>query len=260
MQLRIRSSEKPKKKKSAPPKKKVTAIAHVKHVEPKRVGPVDAAAIAAAEAQNKLVVQTRPLVAEAQLVKVTDLDSQTRAGNMLVTLADWKKKVSEQRDYVVKPLKEHVKRLDGMFKPVLEQLEEADELVRRKILAFRQQQAAAAEKERQRLMAEAEALQEQAETLEEKGKGKQAEEKKEEAQQTALAAVSMSGPAKTVNTDEGAVGTTKRWTFEVEDVGEVPREYLKVDEVAIRRAVSAGARSIPGVRIFEVEGLRVGGA
>lgn len=52
-------------------------------------------------------------------------------------------------------------------------------------------------------------------------------------------------------------GTTKRWTFETTDASLVPREYLIVDESAIRKAIAAGVREIPGVRIFQEQSLSI---
>lgn len=56
---------------------------------------------------------------------------------------------------------------------------------------------------------------------------------------------------------EAIKGTTKRWTFEVMDVNQMPREYLMVDETAIRNAINQGVRVIPGVNIFQKEGLSI---
>lgn len=56
---------------------------------------------------------------------------------------------------------------------------------------------------------------------------------------------------------EAVKGTTKRWTFEVLDSNQIPREYLMVDETAIRQAIAAGVRAIPGVNIFQKEGLSI---
>ncbi len=50
-------------------------------------------------------------------------------------------------------------------------------------------------------------------------------------------------------------GLTKRWVFEIENVGMVPREYLQVDEKKIREAITAGVRDIPGVRIYQDESI-----
>jgi diketogulonate reductase-like aldo/keto reductase len=37
----------------------------------------------------------------------------------------------------------------------------------------------------------------------------------------------------------------------------VPREYLAVDDTAIKAAIKAGIRSIPGVEIYEEAEVRV---
>lgn len=55
-------------------------------------------------------------------------------------------------------------------------------------------------------------------------------------------------------TTRGVFGTSQVrevWDFEVVSHLEVPREFLIVDESAIRRAVAKGVREIPGVRIFQ---------
>lgn len=46
-------------------------------------------------------------------------------------------------------------------------------------------------------------------------------------------------------------GTTKRWTFEVTEPSQIPIEYLQVNEVAVRKAIADGTRSIPGFRIYQ---------
>lgn len=50
-------------------------------------------------------------------------------------------------------------------------------------------------------------------------------------------------------------GLTKRWAFEVTSEQEIPRAYLQVNEKAVREAIAAGARSIPGVRIYQDESI-----
>lgn len=42
-----------------------------------------------------------------------------------------------------------------------------------------------------------------------------------------------------------------KWTHQVVDPEKVPRQYLMVNEAAIKAAVAGGTRSIPGVEIFE---------
>lgn len=58
-------------------------------------------------------------------------------------------------------------------------------------------------------------------------------------------------PPKVTRTDSGTSHIRKDWTFEIIDHGNIPREYMKVDEQAIRQAIKAGIREIAGVRIYQ---------
>ena len=71
-------------------------------------------------------------------------------------------------------------------------------------------------------------------------------------------APATTAPQKTIRADGGSVTAYTSWTFKVVDPDKVPREYLKVDETAIRAAVRLGAREIPGVDIYEATNIRVG--
>ncbi len=53
------------------------------------------------------------------------------------------------------------------------------------------------------------------------------------------------------------ISTRKDWKTKVLDPARVPREYLVVDEGAIRRAVRDGIREIPGVEIKQVDEMAV---
>lgn len=52
-------------------------------------------------------------------------------------------------------------------------------------------------------------------------------------------------------------GITKTWTHEITDESLIPREYLVVDPAKITKAIREGLRTIPGVNIFQKEGLTV---
>lgn len=41
------------------------------------------------------------------------------------------------------------------------------------------------------------------------------------------------------------------WTFELEDLAKVPREFLKLDEDAVEAALKRGVRTVEGLRIFQ---------
>jgi hypothetical protein len=61
--------------------------------------------------------------------------------------------------------------------------------------------------------------------------------------------------------DYGATAyVTHRWCFEVVDLMEVPRHFLGLDAETVRTAITKdGIRDIPGLRIFQIENLRVRG-
>ncbi len=46
-------------------------------------------------------------------------------------------------------------------------------------------------------------------------------------------------------------GIRNIWTFEVQNLANVPREYLMLDEKKVRQAIRSGERSIPGLMIFQ---------
>lgn len=57
--------------------------------------------------------------------------------------------------------------------------------------------------------------------------------------------------ARVVSTGGALASASTKWTHEVLDPSLVPRNYLMVNEAAIKAAVAGGLRNIPGVRIFE---------
>ena len=69
--------------------------------------------------------------------------------------------------------------------------------------------------------------------------------------------ISVVAPAAALRSGMGSANVVKRWTAVVVDEAQVPRAYLKVDQVAINAAVKAGMRDIPGVRIEQSDSLAV---
>lgn len=86
------------------------------------------------------------------------------------------------------------------------------------------------------------------------------EQKQDITTQIAKADATPSIPARPTNGFHYATelkGTTNRWTFEITSEKDIPREYLQVNETAIREAIKAGVREIPGVRIFQSQSLTI---
>jgi len=62
-------------------------------------------------------------------------------------------------------------------------------------------------------------------------------------------ALMQSAPAKS----EKIISTVKRWTFEVENINLIPRQFLTVDAAKITESIKKGTRKIPGIKIYQEE-------
>lgn len=110
--------------------------------------------------------------------------------------------------------------------------------------AVRKAEAEEAERARQAAAAETERLQKEAAAF--------GEEPPAPVTPVYVAPVAVKDMARIVSADTGnkAVVSTK-WVHSVTDRAAVPREYLMVDDEAIKLAIKRGVRSIPGVDIYE---------
>jgi hypothetical protein len=167
----------------------------------------------------------------------------------------------------VDPLNAEVKRVNALFKlvtdPALELVGKGGS-VERQLLAYRQVRRARHERER----LEAQRRQEEAAVAEAQALERAKAAADPEARRAALAEADAASRAQAlatldaprqltrgVRTDSGTVSVRERWVFEVVDPALLPREYLVPDEKALRAAVAAGVRSIPGVSIHLEESL-----
>ncbi len=173
------------------------------------------------------------------------------ASDLLGWIAQNKKRLTEQRVSLVKPLNDHVKFINEQFKEWMDPLESADKAVRGKVLDYQREQnriaAEAREAEEKRIRAEQARLAKEAEAA-------------NEPLAPAPPPMPVTLPAAPPKTTRSALGTTttrKVWQHEITDADAIPREYLAVDEKKIAAVVRAGIRSIPGVRIFETDTLAV---
>ena len=239
---------------------------------------------------DDLAGEATALERRAAAIVVADVGSLSAATALLGDVAQASKTVEARRVSFVKPLNEHVKWINSLFKRITEPLDRVDLALREKILAYRKRVTAEAEAERRKAEAErvkAEAIKKAAEVAQRKadaqakiaaldaelggdaGVAERSAVVAAVATQTAqdaawavtkadhaiLAAVP---PPRIVTAGGHQAMARKRWVFEVKDARAVPREFLVVDEKAIRKAVAAGVREIPGVVVFEQEELAVG--
>ncbi len=163
----------------------------------------------------------------------------------LSLIAKVKKAIEDKRKEYTNPINEHLKAVNESFKTLTGPLEQADKITRGKILAYRQEQARRAK--------EAEEINRQKEEL---ARREAAFNGTGEVIDTTPVVVPPMPPAH-VRTEVGTLGTMKVRKWEVEDLSKVPLDYLMIDAAKVGKVVRAGIPSIPGIRIWEEDTLRV---
>jgi hypothetical protein len=187
--------------------------------------------------------QTGTIIETARTLTITADEDVERASVVLKSIAETKKGAEERRQFFVKPMNDQVKKINDLFKELVAPLLEADTTIRRKVSEYRSAQAEIARKEQERLNKLA--AQQQA-RLDKKAETKGVEAPK-------ITAPVVAAPP----TKVGNVVARKVWKFEITDTTAVPRQFLAIDEQAIRAAVREGVREIAGVRIYQEEEIAV---
>ncbi|HEX6038876.1 hypothetical protein [Longimicrobium sp.] len=185
---------------------------------------------------------------------------------LLARAASAGKDLDRYRRQAVDPLNAQVKTINATFKPLTTAIENIQERGKRSLEAWLQQERARVERERreaERLAEEAAAREGQAlleadaaQTPEQRQDALARAEAASADQAAAVVAAPLPAP-RVLKGEYGTAGLRKRWTFEVVKPEDVPRQYLTVDEKAIRAAVAGGVRQIPGVSITETEEIAV---
>lgn len=167
--------------------------------------------------------------------------------------------IEEKRKEATKPLLERKKMIDEFAKTLINELTLATKSLREQILFYEQ------EKERKRLE-ELRRIEEEKRRIQEELKRKEEELKKAQIEGDTTKQIEIIQQINTtkqeqIETQEETIGKSKNlrevWDFEIIDPNIVPREYLVVNETAIRKAIYAGIREIPGVRIFKKQQLYI---
>lgn len=183
------------------------------------------------EVVRKAESDAATLTKMASQVAVTSVEEEETAYCGLQQIKKAIRTIEVKRKEITQPLNKSLKMVNAMFKTLCTPFKAADDILRGKILAFREVEAEKAEKERERR-----------EKIQAAHEAKGHETHK-------LAEIEPVVAAETV--------IVKRWVWEVLDTKKVSREYLAIDTIAINKAVAQGTREISGLRIYQKEGLRV---
>ncbi|MFN3327783.1 MAG: hypothetical protein ACK40U_02865, partial [Fervidobacterium pennivorans] len=149
--------------------------------------------------------------------------------------------IEEKRKEATKPLLERKKQIDDFAKMLTANLNNAVKSLRQQIQKYEE------EKERRRI--------EELRRLEEERRRKEEEllqaQKQNDVSQFEKIQELQQFEQKVSQLSEKSSSLRMVWTFEVVDINAVPREYLVLDETAVRRAIQAGIREIPGLKIYQ---------
>lgn len=183
---------------------------------------------------------------------------------LLKEVTEYKKSIEAQRKELTAPLKSEVKDIEAKFKDPLNFLDEADKLLRAKINHYLNEQRARLEAEAlaQKQKQEEEALQQ---ALELEKIKKEAGDYDEVTRQALIQFVDnkqdqiINDTAKQAKINQSTSTSTVRqvWTFKLNDLSQVPVEYLQLNESAVRQAIKNGVRNIAGLDIYQTSQIAI---
>ncbi len=205
------------------------------------------------------------IIKQSSEIIVDNEKSQIRAGELTGKITNMAKIVKAKKDEFCKPINKLLKVWRDSASVLSDPLEEARGVLDKKVIAYddacEAQRKKDEEKKAKEEKAKQDAIDKQKKKLEAAPTEKKAdkiEDKIEEIESKPVTQVTE--VKKTIRSEAGTLSVKKEWTHTTEDPSAVPREYLKVDEVAIGKAVKAGVREIAGVKIFERKGTSSRGA
>lgn len=216
--------------------------------------------------------QVTDLLATGREMVVQNQQDYQNATDVRAMVKGMQKTLEALRKQLVDPLNKQVKDINAAFKTWSEPLEDLDALLQQRMLGWYQREQQRIREEQARVEEENRRRREEAAAEEARQMEAAAEKARQaaadlgiddaEADEVAEEAANAVPPVVPVldlapvqeTTTRGVFGTSQVrevWDFEVVSHLEVPREYLTVDETAIRRAVAKGVREIAGVRIYQ---------
>ena len=184
---------------------------------------------------KKINEDVTKVIKTSETIKIETEEDFTKATEFLNQIIARIKRIEELRIQFTKPILDAKNAIDTEFKASSVPLREVEAKVKSIILDYRKKEAELIEKKRIEKLKEAEKITnigEQEQAL---------EEVKEIRQET------------NVQVSSGTNRFRKVWTFDIINEKIIPKAYLKVDEMAIRKAVKDGERKIKGVKIYQEE-------
>lgn len=194
--------------------------------------------------QREINVDLMNVTNTACTLTVKDQESMNKANNQLTWIGARQKGIESFRLAIVKPLKDHIKKIDNYFNGLSEAFDGPKEALTKKVVAYREKLVIAARKEQERLAAEAKAKEDKIKAdLEEKAKKAKSEAEAERLRAQAAATVVVpkeakkEAPALTTHHDLGKTTYKKYAEYRIENQDLVPDEFWIIDESKLGKRV-----------------------
>jgi hypothetical protein len=174
--------------------------------------------------------QTSKAIAVANDITITDQPSYEGAATALANVKAVAKTITAAKDAIVKPLNDELKRARDAFRPFELNQQEAEAIIKRKMIAYRTEVEAEARKREEALRARVE-------------------------RGTMKAATAVSKAEEIEHVQRGAGESYRKVRkMRIVDLKKIPAQYFIVDEVALRRdalAIGGVGEVIPGCEVYE---------
>jgi len=181
--------------------------------------------------------------------KVDSKESASLATNIAGSAKSELKLIESHRKDVTAPMNDVVKKINGLCKEISDPLTEVETVAKRRIGIYLQEQ----EMERKKL----EILEQERAAQEQERLNAKAKELGTVAPLVPEIVMAESNKSSCTRTENGSSFVKKTWTFILEDLNKVSKEYMVLDERKVREAIKNGVRSIDGIKIFEQSNVSI---
>ena len=160
--------------------------------------------------------------------KIKSVEDLTKADEARIKIKDKLEQLENERKEVTAPMNKSLKVVNDRYKTLTVPLKELKDKIEKMILEYRR-------------VEEEKRLAEEAKLIEMSG--------------NELATITNSVPA-VIETKTAKTTFVKKWTYEIIDEKKIPRQFLMVNDSAVKDAISEGKREINGLKIYQEEGFR----
>lgn len=196
---------------------------------------------------NEARVQIQQLAAACKNIVINDNNTLEQGKNLAKNAKKIETLIEDKRKEITKPLLDEKKQIDDFAKSVTAELNAAVKDLRAQILKYEQEQERIRQEELRRLEAERRAREEEL-------RRQMAEAHRvDPVVVQELQNLKSQQAVAVAETPKNSI--TKVWSYEIVEIGIIPREFLMPDDAKIKAAVRAGIRDIPGIIIFQKDQL-----